>query len=313
MKFLIKRVITLLFTMFLVSVFSFVAFQIIPGDSAALKLGMDADQAAIDALREAMGLNRSVFARFFDWFLSAIKGDFGTSSQYSMSVAQLLSKRMEVTAWLAVLSIAMILVFSLILGLLASKKENGWIDRLITILSQTFMSIPPFFMGIILVLIFGITLRWFKTGSCPDPAEDFSGFLKFLIYPAIAIAIPKIAMTAKFLRSSLLREQNLDYVRTAKSKGSSSERILIHHILKNALLPVITFMGMVIGDVFAGSIIVEQVFNLPGIGKTLVVAISNRDFAVVQTVVLYIAMLVIVINFIVDVLYQWIDPRIKLD
>ncbi len=313
MRFLIKRSITLLLTMFLVSVFSFVVFQIIPGDSAALKLGLNADAASIEALRESMGLNKNILIRFIDWLTSAMHGDFGTSTQYSMPVTQLLKQRMEITAWLAVISILLILAASLLLSLLASLKEDGWIDRLIIILSQTFMSVPPFFMGILLVLVFGITLHWFQTGNCPDPSADFTGFIAFMIYPAIAIALPKIAMTAKFLRSSLLREKELEYVRTAKSKGSSNLRIMLYHVLKNALLPVITFMGMVIADVFAGSIIVEQVFNIPGIGKTLVVAISNRDFPVVQTIVLYIALLVIVINFIVDVLYQWIDPRIKMD
>lgn len=309
MKFFVKRFFALVLTLFFVAVLSFVAFQIIPGDSAMLSLDIDADEAAVEALRESLGLNRSIFVRFFEWILNALRGNFGVSSQYSVPVASLLSERLQVTVWLAVLAIAMILIISLPLGLLSSRKENGLIDRAITLLTQTFMAVPPFFLGIVLTLIFGVVLKFFIPGACPKPSDGILPLLQYLIWPAIAVAVPKIAMTVKFLRSSILRELKLDYVRTAKSKGNSERAVLWRHVLKNALMPVITFMGMVIADVLAGSIIVEQVFNLPGMGKSLILAISNRDFNVVQTIVLYIAILVIVMNFIVDVLYKRIDPR----
>ncbi len=310
MKFLLKRFMALLLTLFFVSVLSFVAFQIIPGDSALLRLGMDADEAQVEALREAMGLNRSAFVRFFEWFANAVRGNFGESSQYGISVNTLLADRLQVTVCLAVLSIALIILISLPLGLLASRKENGLIDRAVTLLTQTFMAIPPFFLGIVLTLVFGVMLRFFVPGACPKPGDGLLPLLRYLIWPSIAIAVPKIAMMVKFLRSSLIRELKLDYVRTAKSKGNSNRAVLWRHVLKNALMPVITFLGMMIADVLAGSIIVEQVFNLPGMGKSLILAISNRDFNVVQTIILYIAVLVIVMNFIVDVLYKKIDPRV---
>ena len=311
MKYFLKRSFALVLTLFFVAVLSFVAFQIIPGDSASLILGMEADEEAVEALREAMGLNRNVFVRFFSWLGAALTGDFGVSSQYSIPVNELLASRLQVTVWLAVLSIALITIISLPLGLLASRKENGIVDRVITLLTQTLMAVPPFFLGIVLTLVFGVILKQFVPGASPKPGDGILPLLKYLIWPAIAVAVPKIAMMIKFLRSSLIRELKLDYVRTAKSKGNSNRAVMLRHVLKNALMPVITFMGMMIADVLAGSIIVEQVFNLPGMGKSLILAISNRDFNVVQTIVMYIAVLVIVMNFIVDVLYKKIDPRLN--
>ncbi|MFY9413311.1 MAG: ABC transporter permease [Tepidanaerobacteraceae bacterium] len=165
----------------------------------------------------------------------------------------------------------------------------------------------------LITLIFGIILKWFTPGNYIDPGENFRMFIRFMMFPAIAVAVPKTAMTIKFLRSSLLREMELDYVRTARSKGMANISILFRHILKNALIPVITILAMMLADILAGSILVEQVFNLPGLGRLLVSSIANRDYAVVQAIVLYIASVVIIINFLVDLIYQWIDPRVKRD
>ncbi|WP_066715359.1 ABC transporter permease [Clostridium sp. Marseille-P299] len=312
MKFYVKKIITLIITLLLVSMLTFIAFQVIPGDSALSKLGIDATEEQVEALREAMGLNKSIPERYINFVSGAIKGDFGNSSQYSQPVTQMLKERLPVTLWLAVLSIVMVIVISIPLGILSARKEDGFIDRFVSFLSQVCMAIPPFFLGIMLTLLFGIILKWFVPGKYVAPNENFLEFIKYLFYPALAVSLPKIAMTVKFLRSSILRELHLDYVRTAKSKGSSGERILWRHVLKNALIPVITFMGMVIADLFAGSIVIEQVFNLPGLGRLLVVAISNRDFNVVQAAVLYIAAIVIFVNFIVDILYQVLDPRVRI-
>lgn len=312
MKFYIKKIITLIITLLFVSLLTFIAFQVIPGDSAVSKLGMDATEEQIEALREALGLNRSIVERFFSFIVGVFRGNFGSSSQYNLPVTKLIQERLPVTVWLAVLSIAFVIILSITLGILCSRKENGFLDRIFTLISQLCMAIPPFFLGILLTLLFGITLKWFVPGQYVSPEENFTKFIGYLIYPALAVSIPKIAMTVRFLRSSIIRELNLDYVRTAKSKGSTKQRILWIHVLKNALMPVITFMGMVIADALAGSIVIEQVFNLPGIGRMLVVAIANRDFNVVQAAVLYIAAVVIIINFLVDLLYQTLDPRVRI-
>lgn len=312
MRYYLKKIVSLILVLFLIMLLTFIAFQIIPGDGAITKLGTEATDEQVEALREALGLNRSVAERFFSFVGGVLKGDFGTSYQYSKPVSELLAARMPVTVWLAAISIVMIIVISIPLGLLCTKKEGGLADRAITLTTQTLMSVPAFFLGIIITLVFGLVLRWFRPGGYVGPTQNFGKFIGYMIFPAIAIAIPKIAMTVKFLKTSVLRELRLDYVRTARSKGNDEHAVLWKHVLKNALIPVITFIGMVIADVLAGSIVVEQVFNLPGIGRLLVVAISNRDYPVVQAVVIYIASVVLIVNFIVDLLYQKVDPRVRL-
>ncbi|MDD5937258.1 MAG: ABC transporter permease [Clostridiales bacterium] len=305
-----KKILSLIITLFVVSLVTFFAFRVIPGDSAIAKLGLEASEEQIEALREQMGLNDNLLVQYGRFLSGAVQGDFGESTQYNVPVSSLIADRFPVTAWLAALSFLLIVVISLPLGILASKKENGIIDRGITLLTQTLMAIPSFFLGIIIMLVFGVILKWFAPGDYVKPSENFGQFLSYMIFPALAVSIPKIAMMVKFLKTSVLRELRLDYVRTAKSKGQTKNVILYRHVLKNALMPVITFLGMITAESLAGSIVVEQVFNLPGMGRLLVTAIFNRDYPVVQAAVLYIAAIVVLINFGVDVLYRKVDPRI---
>lgn len=314
MKYIIKKVFTLIITLLLVSIVTFTAFQVIPGDAALSALGINASEQSIQNYREELGLDKSVPVRYFSWLSKTIKGDFGTSSQYdNMPVSKLIMDRLPVTIWLAVLSFLLIILISLPLGILAVKRRDGFLDRLITIVTQVNMAIPSFFLGMLLSLIFGVMLKWFEPGKYISFQDNFPQFLRIMIFPAIAIAVPKIAMLVKFLRSSIIRQSEQDYVRTARSKGMNENEILIKHILKNALIPVITFLAMMLADILAGAILIEQVFNLPGLGRALLVAISNRDYNVVQIIILYIAAVVIIINFFVDVIYQWIDPRVSVN
>ena len=233
------------------------------------------------------------------------------SYQYNVPVTNLVSDRMAVTVGLGLLSIVLILAISIPLGLFISRHEGGMWDHVISTLNQVFMSIPHFFLGMLICLIFGIILKWFQPGAYVPMKQSVSGYFAYILYPAIALAIPKIAMVVKFLKTSVIRQMNMDYVRTARGKGNSERRILYSHVLKNALIPVITFLAMIIAEVLAGSIVLEPVFSLPGLGRLLVVSISNRDYPVVQAIVLYIATIVIVLNCIVDILYQVLDPRVK--
>ena len=312
MRYYVKKIVSLIMVLFLIMLLTFIAFQVIPGDGAISRLGVDATDEEVEALREALGLNRSLPKRFFSFLGGAVHGDFGKSYQYSKPVSELLTARLPATVGLAAISIILIIVISVPLGLLCSRKEGGAADRAVTILTQTLMAVPAFFLGIIITLVFGLILKWFQIGGYIDPKANFTGFLQYMIFPAAAVAVPKIAMTVKFLKTSVLRELKLDYVRTARSKGNTERVVLWRHVLKNALIPVITFMGMVIADVLAGSIVIEQVFNLPGVGRLLVVAIGNRDYPVVEAVVVYIAAVVLIVNFIVDLLYQKVDPRVRM-
>jgi peptide/nickel transport system permease protein/oligopeptide transport system permease protein len=308
---LLKKVISLIITLLFVSLITFFAFRVVPGDSAASKLGMDASEEQIEALREELGLNDSLPSQYVRFLGDALQGDFGESVQHNTPVAALIRERLPVTVWLALLSFLLIVMISIPLGLLASKKEDSLMDRMITLLTHTFMAIPAFFLGILVTLIFGVSLKWFSPGGYVKPSQDFLQFISYMIFPALAVSIPKIAMMVKFLKTSIIRELSSDYVRTARSKGLKKNVILFRHVLKNALMPVITFLGMITAESLAGSIVVEQVFNLPGMGRLLITAIFNRDYPVVQAVVLYVAAIVVVVNSLVDLMYHKLDPRVN--
>lgn len=311
MKYVIKKVGTMIFTLCIVCFLIFGAFSMIPGDPALSKLGTQATESSLNALREEMGLNRPFLVRFGGWFIHALQGDFGASYSYNMPVAEMVMDKIPITITMTLMAFVLIVVISIPLSVYTVKHENGMVDKVIMVLNQVLMAVPPFFSGILITFVFGILLKWFVPGGYVSYDTNFGGFLGYMIFPAIAIALPKIAMTVKLFRSSLLQEKKKEYVRTAYSKGNNTRGVLYGHILKNALIPVITFLGMVLTDMIAGSIIIEQVFNIPGLGRILLTSISNRDYPVVEAIVLCIAVLVIVVNFLVDVLYHVIDPRMR--
>ncbi|MBQ8281238.1 MAG: ABC transporter permease [Lachnospiraceae bacterium] len=300
----VKKLLSLCATVILVTILAFLAFSVIPGDAALLKLGTDATPEQVEALREEMGLDRNVVVRYFDWIGGVVKGDFGESSYYNMPVADILGERIAVTLLLALIAIIMIVVVSFPVAVLASRKEYGITDRAVVIGSEIFISMPAFFLGMLIILIFGLTLKVFTVGGYVSYKEDFAGFMYYMIFPALAIAIPKTATVVKFLRSNIIKEKNKDYVRTLRAMGTSERTILWRHVLKNAMIPTITFIGLVIVEVVAGSVIVEQVFSVPGLGRQLCVSIGHRDYNLVQAIVLFLGVSVVVINFVVDMLYH---------
>ncbi|KOF57608.1 peptide ABC transporter permease [Clostridium sp. DMHC 10] len=311
MKYVLRKGIALIVTLIFVSAFTFAAFNVIPGDPALVMLGTNASPERVEALRKELGLNESLTKRYVTWVANFIRGDFGKSIRFSEPVKDLVSKRIPVTVSLAILSLFIIFIIAIPLSIFAASKEGAIIDTIINIICQINIGIPSFFLGVIIILIFGIVLKVFSPGAYVDYNEDFIGFLKYLIAPAVTIALPNIAVVVKFLRAAVIKEKRKDYVRTAYSKGNKENTVLYVHVLKNALITVITLMGMIIAGILGGSIIVEQIFSLPGIGNLLITAISTRDFPLTQTLVLYLAFIVVVINFLVDVLYQVIDPRIR--
>lgn len=316
MKYLGKKIITLIITLFIVSVAAFIAFQIIPGDVVTGILGTEATEEREEQLREELGLNDPPIERYLNWISDVFKGDLGVSYKYSknmnemMPVKELIQDKLPVTLWLALISSVFIILVSIPLGVLWARSNNHFLNSFLEILTQTTMAIPSFFLGILVTYIFGIVFKLFAPGGYVSYEDDFKGFILYLIFPALSIALPKIAMTARFLRNSMLTEMKNDYVRTAYSKGCSKKQVMYRHVLKNAMMPVITFLGMIIAEIVAGSIVIEQVYSLPGVGRLLISSISNRDFPVVEVLILYITFIVIFVYFIVDILYRVIDPRI---
>ena len=317
MKYLGKKIVTLIMTLFVVSAAAFIAFQIIPGDVVTSILGTEATPEREAQLREELGLNDPPVVRYFRWAGGVLTGDLGVSYRYAknmnemMPVAELIGDKLPVTLSLAAISLVLIVLVSIPLGVLWARSKNKVLDAALGVITQASMAIPSFFLGIIVTYLFGMVLKCFVPGGYVSYEKDAGAFFSYLLFPALAIALPKAAMTARFLRNSMLTELRSDYVRTARSKGCSERRVMYCHVLRNAMMPVITFLGMIIAEIVAGSIVVEQVFSLPGIGRLLISSISTRVLPVVEILILYITFVVIFVYFLVDILYRVVDPRIS--
>ena len=312
MKYVAEKFLTLIITLFIVSLLAFLAFQVIPGDPTTKMLGTEATQEAVAALRAELGLDKPVPVRYWNWLTAFLTGDMGTSYSYHMPVGEMLSEKLTITAILTILSFAFTVILSIPLGILAGSVRSKALDWLITAFDQVVMSIPSFFIGILACFLFGIVFRLFTPGNFVSYTQDWGACIAYLLFPALSIAIPRIAMTVKMLRGAILNELGQDYVRTAQSRGNSRRAILQRHVLQNALIPVITFLAVSAAEIMTGSIIIEQVFTIPGVGRLLLASISNRDFPVVQAIVVILAAWIVVVNFVADLLYQLVDPRIRL-
>lgn len=311
MKYAGKKLVSMLVTLLIVSFLVFFAFAVIPGDAAISKLGTQATPERIAALRAEMGLDRPFFVRYGDWLFSAVRGDFGKSYSYGDSVSALIAQKLPITFALTLLSFLIMLVCAIPLGIYTAKHEGGMLDRIIMVVNQVIMAIPPFFSGIMITYLFGLILKWFQPGSFVSYTVSVGRFFHYLLFPAVAIALPKAAMTVKLLRSSLLQEAKKDYVRTAYSKGNRTNGVLYRHVLKNAMIPVITFLAMTFTDMIAGSVIMEQVFSVAGMGRLLISSISSRDYPVVEAIIVLLALIVVLANFAADLLCRVLDPRIR--
>ena len=302
MKYILKKTCALIITLFIVSLLAFLAFQIIPGDPTTQLLGTEATEEARQELRQELGLDRPVLLRYFDWLGGFVRGDMGESYSYRMPVSEMLSDKLPVTALLTLLSFAFTIVLSIPLGIWAGSTKSRIMDLSITALDQIIMSVPPFFIGMLACYFLGNVLKLFVPGNFVSYTESWAGFLGYMALPALAIAIPRIAMTVKMLRSSIQSQLQQDYVRTSRSRGSSRAVILRRHVLKNAMIPVISFLAVSAAEIMTGSIIIEQVFTIPGVSRLLLASISNRDFPVVQAIVVVMAAWIVIVNFAADLL-----------
>jgi peptide/nickel transport system permease protein len=273
-------------TIFIVSLITFFAFQIIPGDPVLSKLGVDADQAQIDALTNELNLDQPVIRRYFSWLTGIFKGDLGNSIRYDRDVGEMILSRLPVTFSLSIISMLLVIIFGIPIGILSAKYDKKASGFFINFLTQVSMAIPSFWTGILLMYLFGLILNWITPGAYTPWSENAFEAFKSLILPSLAIAIPNIAVIVRYLRNTILEQKNQDYTRTALSKGAKPGYVLTRHILRNALIPVVTVFGMIAAKILAGSIIIEQVFSLPGLGRLLINAISTRDLPLVQGMIL---------------------------
>ena len=309
--FLIKRLSTFVATLLAASVLIFMVQGVLPGNAAQVMLGESATPESVAALSAKLGLDQTAPVRYGRWVKGLLTGDLGTSVSYDVPVADLIAERLAVTAPLALMAMLLTTVIALALGIYAASHHNQAGDVGVMAASQLGIAIPNFWFAILLILVFAVKLQWFSAGGFPGWADDPWQAFKALVLPAVALAVVQAAILARITRSAVLDVLREDFVRTARAKGLSRRRVLWRHVLRNAFVPVLTVMGLQFASLLTGTVVIENVFSLPGLGRLIFQAISNRDILVVQNVVMLLAASVIVINFVVDVLYAVIDPRLK--
>ena len=309
--FFLKRFATLIATLAGASVVVFLVLDILPGNAAQILMGPDASPEAVAALASKLGLDQPAWQRYGLWISGLLRGDMGLSYAYSTPVSELVLERLALTVPLALMAMALTTVLALAAGVYAAAHHNKVGDVGVMGLAQLGIAIPNFWFAILLILLFSVHLQWFSAGGFDGWSEGLGQGLKSLLLPAIALAVVQAAILARITRSAVLEVLREDFVRTARAKGLSQRAALWRHVLRNAMVPVITVMGMQFAELLAGTIVVESVFYLPGLGRLIFQSIANRDLIVVRNCVMLLAAMVVVVNFIVDVLYALIDPRVK--
>ncbi|KQM71174.1 ABC transporter permease [Xylophilus sp. Leaf220] len=309
--FLAKRFLTLLLTLAAASLVVFLVLDILPGNAAQVLMGPDAAPEAVAALSAKLGLDQPAWTRYWHWIGGLATGQLGDSASYGSPVWELILERLALTVPLALLAMALTTVLALLVGVTAAARHNRLGDVGLMGIAQVGIAIPNFWFAILLILLFSVKLQWFSAGGFDGWGEGVLPGLKALLLPALSLAVVQAAILARITRSAVLEVMREDFARTARAKGVSQRAVLWRHVLRNAMVPVVTVMGMQFTELLAGTIVVENVFFLPGLGRLIFQAISNRDLVVVRNCVMLLAAMVVVVNFVVDVLYAVIDPRLK--
>jgi peptide/nickel transport system permease protein len=313
--FFLRRLVSFALTLLLASVLVFAVLELLPGNAAQVILGETATAESLAAMEEKLGLNQPALQRYWAWLGGWVQGQTALSIAYDTPTGQLIRDRLQVTLPLAVMAMGLTVALALTLGIFAASKQNKAGDLGVMTLSQLGLALPNFWLAILLILLFAVHLEWVSAGGFPGWSEEDGGGLwpgiQALLLPAMALAAVQTAILTRVTRSAVLDTLREDFVRTARAKGLSRSQVLWGHVLRNAMIPVITVMGLQFGNLITSAIVIENVFVLPGIGRLIFQAIANRDLVVVRDVVMLLAALVILINFVVDVLYAWVDPRLK--
>jgi len=309
--YLFARLLSLAISLLVASVVIFAVIEVIPGDPAAFMLGLNAAPEAVDALRDDLGLTGSLAARYFSWVGGLFMGDFGTSYTYRVPVAELVADRLWVSLPLTLYALVLSTAIAVPVGVLAATRRGGPVDYGIMGATQLGIAVPNFWFAMLLVLIFAVSLRWFSAGGFPGWEAGLGAGLKALTLRAMALALPQASILARVMRSSLIETLRQDYMRTARAKGLTESQAVWRHALRNALIPVMTIIGLQFSFLLAGAIIIENVFFLPGLGRLIFQGITQRDLIVVESVVMLLVFAVILVTFLVDVAYAAIDPRLR--
>ena len=311
LPYLIKRLGSLIVSLFVASLVIFACIEIVPGDPASFMLGVNAQPDTVNALREELGLNTSHTQRYVSWISGLLKGDLGTSYTYRSPVSDIVSDRLQVSVPLALYALTLTILIAFPVGVLAAAWRGSAVDLFVMGATQLGIAVPNFWFAILMVIVFAINLGWFSAGGFPGWDAGILAVIKALTLPAVALALPQASILARVMRSSLLDTLSEDYIRSARAKGLSRRQVMWRHALRNAMIPVLTIIGLQFSFLLAGAIIIENVFFLPGLGRLVFQAITQRDLIVVESVVMLLVFAVVLVNFIVDLAYAWVDPRLR--
>lgn len=315
--YVIRRVLMGILVLILVSLVVFFSLRLLPGDPALIYVsgqsggGQGVTEEKLTEVRHEFGLDKPIPVQYLNWVKGVLTGDLGRSIRYNEDVGKLFAQRFPVTLILGFFSVVISTLLGVLFGLVAAIRRGGWIDSLVTFLSYIGLTIPVFLLAFVLIYIFGVQLHWLQFNGWTAPWTNFGLSVKQSIMPVICLATIPLAVTARQMRSSVLEVNNMDYVRTAWSKGLRERVIVTRHILKNSLIPVITMIGIGVGIIFGGAVIEETIFGIAGVGQLLVTSVFARDYVVIQGGTLVIATIIVVVNILVDISYGWLDPRIR--
>lgn len=309
--FLLRRLVQMPATLLLVSVVVFGLTHITPGDPVAFMLGDQSTESDRELLRHRMGFDKPLYEQYFHWMGDVLRGEFGTSVYSGLSVRELLLDRAPYTLTLTLLAMFFAIAVSLPLGIIAARHHNRFLDYLLMIFSLLGMAMPSFVVGLLLILVLAVNLDLLPISGPGDPFHDPVGSLRYYVMPVIALGLVRVAQLTRIVRSSILETQGRDYIRTARAKGLGERQILLRHTLKNALIPVITVFALAFATTLGGTVVIESIFSIPGVGQLMLDAILQRDFPLVQGITVVMALIFIVANLVADILYGLVDPRIK--
>ena len=310
-SYIIRRLLLLIPVLLIVGVIVFLLVHLAPGDPASTMLGSDATMEQKEALREQLGLNEPLPTQFVKWFTDALRLDFGESLFIGKPVTEALLDRVQPTGLLTLYSLTLSILIAIPAGVIAAVRANSLLDRLLMVMSISGAAIPSFFLGILLILLFAVILGWLPSAGYVDFGEDPIAHLKYMLLPTIALGFSASGLLARLVRSTMLDVLNEDYVRTAYAKGLRERNVVLLHALRNALLPVLTVIGITLAGMLGGAVVVETVFGIPGMGRLLVQSVTRRDLPLVQGAVMTIAAVEVLVMLVIDILYVYIDPRVR--
>lgn len=315
--YIIRRLILSAIVLFLVSVFVFLTMRLLPGDPVLMYLSASSIQEVteerLDLIRHQYGLDKTLPRQYLDWIAGVFRGDLGKSILNKSPVMDEILRRLPITLHIGILAFIIATIIGIPAGVLCAVRRGGWLDNLVTTLANLGITVPVFWLGIILIYVFALYLDWLPVMGYTSPFSDFWMNTKQLIMPVFCLAVGPLAGNARQARSSMLEVIGKDYIRTAWSKGLRERRIIIKHALKNGLLPVVTLSGMGVGGILGGAVLIEQVFNIPGMGRLAVTSVMNQDYPYVQAITLIMAASIVLSNLLVDISYGWLDPRVHYD